>query len=232
MLKNVEGKTKAQQICDCLKRHGSCVYVQTLETTKMKTDGKEGRCSFAEQLTEDVTDIGSGGTGEQELACGNAFSSPMWPMVMFAGRGAQEGMDFHQYCLRIMHLTLPRGAVSFEQRNGRIDRFRSLLIRRRVAKYMSTGQILDNTQSLLKRMIASVIREKNNNPEYIKNPLYPNWFFPQAKSEIYFEQMIPIWEYTEESNAMIMYDEMLRSYRGSFGINSANISYGIDLSTM
>ena len=92
------------------------------------------QCSFADRLTGDIGDVGSGDNEEAISACAERFSSPFWPMVMFAGRGAQEGMDFHQYCLKIMHMTIPRGAVSFDQRNGRIDRFRSLLVRRRAAE--------------------------------------------------------------------------------------------------
>jgi len=60
-----------------------------------------------------------------------AFNSPFYPMILFAGRGAQEGLDFHKYCRKNDHMTIPKGAASFDQRQGRIDRFRGLLVRER-----------------------------------------------------------------------------------------------------
>lgn len=40
-----------------------------------------------------------------------------------------------------------------------------------------------------------------------------------------------MWEYTEESETMKAYDEMLRSYRGSMGLSAdMDCSKGIDLS--
>ncbi|MCR5338452.1 MAG: DEAD/DEAH box helicase family protein [Lachnospiraceae bacterium] len=232
VLKKDEEKTPTDQICDILRYKGSKVYVQTKETTENKEEGKVGHCSFAEQLTGDVGDNGSGQKAELTLNTANAFSSPLWPMVMFAGRGAQEGIDFHEYCLRIMHLTLPRGAVSYEQRNGRIDRFRSLLIRRRVAEfYMGYGiEAGQNYAGLMKKMFAKAFLMKEDLKQD-KNEIFPNWHFHIGKSRWNFEELIPMWNYTDESSLMIAYDEMLKSYRGSLGMNATmSGDEGVDLS--
>ena len=183
-------------------------------------------CSFADRLTGDVDDVGSGDNSEAISACAARFSSPFWPMVLFAGRGAQEGMDFHQYCLRILHLTIPRGAVSFDQRNGRIDRFRSLLVRRRAAERLE-GLSCGTCEKLLKRMF-SYLRQtaQNISPD---DPLCPDWHIPVANSRHHFEQLFPVWPYTEEHAALQICDAMLESYRRPFGSSAQATQQVIDL---
>ncbi len=238
VIKKEIDKKPTEQICEVLKRGGSTVHVQTRKTTRDRADGTARNCSFAEQLTGDVTDVGSGQNEDAVMACGQAFSSPFWPMVLFAGRGAQEGMDMHQYCRRIMHLTMPRGAVSFEQRNGRIDRYNSLLVRKRIAEHLAKlaeqSEIdygPEGKKQLFRRVLATLqAREPKDSP---KGQLYPNWCFPSDDSEYHFEQMIPMWDRTEESAFMVSCDEMLRSYRGSMGTNAKDFNdICIDLSTM
>ena len=238
VIKKEIDKGPTDQIREILGRGGSTVHVQTCKTTKDRADGTARNCSFAEQLTGDITDVGSGQNEDAVMACGQAFSSPFWPMVLFAGRGAQEGMDMHQYCRRIMHLTMPRGAVSFEQRNGRIDRYNSLLVRKRIAEHLAKlaeqSEIdygPEGKKQLFRRVLATLqAREPKDSP---KGQLYPNWCFPSDDSEYHFEQMIPMWDRTEESAFMVSCDEMLRSYRGSMGTNAKDFNdICIDLSTM
>ena len=223
------------KICDCLSYSGSTVHVQTHKSTQNREDGFAGKCSFAEQLTNDFSDNGGFADDEKQMETSAAFSSPFWPMVLFAGRGAQEGIDMHEYSLRIMHLTMPRGAVSYEQRNGRIDRFRSLLVRRRVAEYFSEYNVnadTDGMASLIARSFAQAIREKDKlNPD--NDQLFPNWHFDVMEESIHhFEELIPIWDHTDESCFVIALDEMLRSYRGSMGLSAdmEDFDKGIDLS--
>ena len=259
VLKEEEGKTPTEQICERLEYQGSTVHVQTLSTTlaavqasmekekcgqetekekkerEQKTHGKAGGCAFAEQLTGDVNDNGAGENEKEEKRTANTFSSPLWPMILFAGRGAQEGIDFHEYCLRIMHLTLPRGAVSYEQRNGRIDRFRSLLVRRRVVEYFEmygTNAEIAGMTGLMKRMFAAAVLQKKELKQE-QNYIFPNWHFHVGKSRWNFEELIPMWNYSREHEEMIAYDEMLRSYRGSMGLNSTmGTDDGINLSSI
>lgn len=58
-----------------------------------------------------------------------AFNSPFWPHVLCTTSVGQEGLDFHQWCRRIVHWDLPRDPVDFEQREGRIARYASLAVR-------------------------------------------------------------------------------------------------------
>lgn len=227
---NDPGK-QLEHICSILQREPSQVGVQTLETTRAKGDGIPRYCGFAEQLTGDVNDVGSGENEEATRRCSQAFDSPFYPMILFAGKGAQEGIDMHNYCLRIMHLTLPRGAVSYEQRNGRIDRYRSLLVRRRAAEFVENMQT-DNTSNLIARAFAYLEKNKHQDNKYPKNHLYPNWSIRNPDSKWHFEELMPVWEYTEKSCFADTVIEMYKSYRTSLGVNESNDSAYIDLSTI
>lgn len=62
-----------------------------------------------------------------------AFNSPFWPFVLATTSIGQEGVDFHWWCHGIVHWNLPSNPVDFEQREGRVNRFKGHAIRRNVA---------------------------------------------------------------------------------------------------
>ena len=53
-----------------------------------------------------------------------AFNSPFWPFVLATTSIGQEGVDFHWWCHTIVHWNLPGNPVDFEQREGRVDRYK------------------------------------------------------------------------------------------------------------
>ena len=62
-----------------------------------------------------------------------AFNSPFWPLVLVTTSIGQEGLDFHQYCHAVVHWNLPANPVDFEQREGRVHRYKGHAVRRNVA---------------------------------------------------------------------------------------------------
>ena len=62
-----------------------------------------------------------------------AFNSPFRPFVLATTSVGQEGLDFHRYSRKIMHWNLPSNPVDMEQREGRINRYKCLAIRRNIA---------------------------------------------------------------------------------------------------
>lgn len=60
----------------------------------------------------------------------HSFNSPFRPHVLATTSIGQEGLDFHVWCDHIIHWDLPSNPVDLEQREGRIDRYASLAIRR------------------------------------------------------------------------------------------------------
>jgi hypothetical protein len=62
-----------------------------------------------------------------------AFNSPFWPWVLATTSVGQEGIDFHWWCSSIVHWNIPSNPVDFEQREGRVNRYGGLAIRRNLA---------------------------------------------------------------------------------------------------
>ncbi|WP_341318718.1 hypothetical protein WN982_27330 [Paraburkholderia sp. IMGN_8] len=64
----------------------------------------------------------------------NAFNTPFWPMVLTTTSVGQEGLDFHLWCRAIGHWDPARGPVELEQREGRVDRYACLAVRRALSQ--------------------------------------------------------------------------------------------------
>ncbi|KGN37506.1 DEAD/DEAH box helicase [Knoellia subterranea] len=62
-----------------------------------------------------------------------AFNGPFWPFVLASTSVGQEGIDFHWWSHAVFHWNVPPNPVDFEQREGRVDRYRGHAIRRNVA---------------------------------------------------------------------------------------------------
>ena len=84
-------------------------------------------------LLEDKADD-DGGIQNSMLQLRGAFNSPFLPFVLSSTSIGQEGLDFHWYCHRIIHWNLPSNPVDFEQRDGRIHRYRNHAVRRNLAQ--------------------------------------------------------------------------------------------------
>jgi hypothetical protein len=69
-----------------------------------------------------------------------AFNTPFWPHVLCTTSVGQEGLDFHLWCRTIVHWDLCSTPVDLEQREGRVDRFKSLAVRRAMSKGLGTGR--------------------------------------------------------------------------------------------
>lgn len=66
-----------------------------------------------------------------------AFNTPFWPYILATTSVGQEGLDFHAWCDTLVHWDLCRNPVDLEQREGRIQRFGGLSIRRAIASSLS-----------------------------------------------------------------------------------------------
>ena len=63
-----------------------------------------------------------------------AFNSPFWPHILATTSIGQEGLDFHVWCGRVVHWDLCGNPVDLEQREGRIQRYGGISIRRTIAR--------------------------------------------------------------------------------------------------
>lgn len=62
-----------------------------------------------------------------------SFNTPFWPYVLATTSVGQEGLDFHTWCSHVVHWDLSSNPLDLEQREGRIQRYAGLSVRRRLS---------------------------------------------------------------------------------------------------
>jgi len=114
-----------------------------------------------------------------------AFNSPFHPFVLTTTSIGQEGLDFHWYCRKIVHWNIPSNPQDIEQREGRINRYKCLAIRRNLAKKYSAiyswNDIFTQASKELGGTTGGLVPywclpvEQFDNPELIERiiPMYP-----------------------------------------------------------
>jgi hypothetical protein len=126
----------------------------------------------------------------------------------------QEGLDFHWYCSRVVHWNIPANPIDIEQREGRVNRYKSLVVRRRVAETIKQEmpsvrplQDEDYWQELFSHAKTTLAGQKSE--------LAPYWHMPTGSSKI--ERVIPMMPFSRE---VYRHDEALKIlalYRLAFG---------------
>ena len=76
-----------------------------------------------------------------------SFNTPFWPHVLATTSVGQEGLDFHPWCSHVVHWDLTSNPLDLEQREGRIQRYAGLAIRRRLAAVLRDEVLRDSTMS-------------------------------------------------------------------------------------
>ncbi|MDI9847086.1 helicase-related protein [Rhodoblastus sp. 17X3] len=72
-----------------------------------------------------------------------SFNTPFWPHVLATTSVGQEGLDFHPWCSHVVHWDLSSNPLDIEQREGRIQRYAGLSIRRRLSALLRTDVLRD-----------------------------------------------------------------------------------------
>ncbi len=107
-------------------------------------------------------------TGEKPIRTDEmrrAFNTPFWPYILATTSVGQEGLDFHAWCDTLVHWDLCRNPVDLEQREGRIQRFGGLSIRRAIAEQFGSRAMAERVEgeSLWTR-IASLADDNLSDP--------------------------------------------------------------------
>lgn len=167
----------------------SNLSIDTTDSLGMEGNKQLMRCHFAIPfIDKTVTDKSVARTTNIR----KAFNSPFRPFLLSTTSIGQEGLDFHWYARKIVHWNLPSNPVGLEQREGRINRFKCLAIRRNVVKlygsetYHTWDELFSLAYSNLKGThsdivpywclpVADLTEEQRAKLEYIERivPLYP-----------------------------------------------------------
>lgn len=146
-----------------------------------------------------------------------AFNSPFAPFVFATTSIGQEGLDFHNYADRIVHLSIPANPTDFEQREGRINRYNCLAVRKAVMEWYGNKEetricaddipkLLDNAFEAAK---ASLCEEGN---QKLNCGIIPHWLVARKKDDNKLEvagikRLVP---YFYNSSMMEKYHNMLK----------------------
>jgi hypothetical protein len=169
------------------------------------------RCRYALRFGSDDTSDVDGGSRDNEVRV--AFNSPFKPFVLVTTSVGQEGLDFHQYCHRVVHWNLPSNPVDLEQREGRVHRYKGHVIRRNIAKHFGFGSIDKTNGSPIdpwKQLFIKAVTDREKN----KNDLNPFWVFEGDKK---IERVIPIFPLSSEVGHLERLKKSLVVYRSIFG---------------
>ena len=132
----------------------------------------------------------------------DAFNSPFRPFVLASTSIGQEGLDFHNYCRRIVHWNLPSNPIDLEQREGRINRFECLTIRQNIAKRYRNLKF--ETDDIWKELFEEAsAREKVGEC----SDLIPYWGLKDSDDMIKIERIVPMYPFSRDE---IRYDRLIK----------------------
>lgn len=142
------------------------------------------------------------------------FNSPFRPFVLATTSIGQEGLDFHQYCRKIVHWNLPGNPIDLEQREGRINRYKGLVIRQEVArKYGSQLPSGIGTTDPWDALFA--LADHTERKLRGKCELVPSWHLDAGEFKI--ERIIPLYPFSRDHGKLAAILKTLAIYRLAFG---------------
>ncbi|MBQ8854633.1 MAG: DEAD/DEAH box helicase family protein [Bacteroidales bacterium] len=209
---NIDDK-RHQQIVDSFTLHTASPEVESFNEFKARISGDK---SYRERKMRSNYAVAFGKTrGEAEGVVNRkdsiqgSFNSPMRPFVLATTSIGQEGLDFHFYCRKIMHWNLPSNPVEFEQREGRINRFKCLAIRENIAR--KYGNIVF-TKDVWQEMFTAAEANKDST----KSDLVPFWCFGKDQ-EVKIERLLPFYPMSRDEINYTRLIKILNYYRLSLG---------------
>jgi len=172
------------------------------------------RCCYALRLGEGKVE------GDEEVTRSDqvraAFNSPFRPFILATTSIGQEGLDFHQYCHSIYHWNLPSNPVDLEQREGRIHRYKGLVIRRNIVRQFGLAALKRNKNY---RDPWNYLFEKGINirPKG-KDDIIPFWVFePEDKKGMKIDRHVPCMPLSRDVERLQDLKKTLAVYRMVFG---------------
>lgn len=202
-------------IADSMNVKTTSYNVDTFNNFRARSNGKAGqttslRTHFAVAFTKGD---GKGKDGDRKKSVRNSFNSPFRPFVLASTSIGQEGLDFHNYCRRIVHWNLPSNPIDLEQREGRINRFECLAIRQNIAQRY--GNITFKKDVWDEMFDTAVVKEKSKDGH--TSDLIPFWGLTAGDNMIKIERIVPMYPFSRDGVAYERLIKILSLYRLTLG---------------
>lgn len=201
------GKAMEEAILDT-----STLSVDTSDSIQTEGSKLKMRCHFAIPFIDKTV------TEKAVLRISNvrkAFNSPFRPFLLSTTSVGQEGLDFHLYARKIVHWNLPSNPVDLEQREGRINRFMCLAIRRNVAALFASS--IHQTWDELFATARSALKGHHSD-------MVPYWCLPfqelsdnQRARLQYIERIVPLYPLSRDHYRYEKLIKVLSLYRMTLG---------------
>lgn len=141
-----------------------------------------------------------------------AFNSPFWPFVLTTTSIGQEGLDFHLYSHAVVHWNLPGNPVDFEQREGRVHRYKGHAIRKNVAYACGDDAFAHPSGDPWASMFDAAAARSDTDGE-----LQPYWVFHPDGAPARIERHIPVLPLSLDASKLDRLLKAVATYRLSFG---------------
>jgi hypothetical protein len=210
----------SNHLSDILSVRTSGVEVDDLDTFKKNSTRSNDRKKRKIIRTHYAADFGSqkvttANTSGRQINIRQAFNSPFRPFVLATTSIGQEGLDFHLYCKKIFHWNLPSNPIDFEQREGRIHRYKGLVIRQNLSdKYAALLGSTDDQANIWQLLFEKGSSEKHTSKAACE--LVPFWH-TESKSNIKIERFVPLYPFSKDVDRYKQMLKVLTFYRLTFG---------------
>jgi len=195
----------------------ACQFLERKNETSEQVSIKAGklsqkhtlRCHYAVPLGNQKMADDKG--VQRVSAVRDAFNSPFRPFMLNSTSIGQEGLDFHWYCHRVVHWNIPSNPIDIEQREGRVNRYKSLVVRKRITqqyKWLVNFDCKDAWENLFKQ-VESITKNSR------MSDLVPYWHIPEGDAKI--ERYIPMLPMSKDKEKYEKSLYILTLYRLAFG---------------
>lgn len=211
-------KEIAQEVYDAISLRTISLEFDDVEvpprSRKVQIQGHRVRCRYALKLGEGRTE------GDEEVTRADqvraAFNSPFHPFILATTSIGQEGLDFHQYCHSVYHWNLPSNPVDLEQREGRIHRYKGLVIRRNIARQFGLESFKEkkDIRDPWKYMFEKAKEKRPTD----KDDVIPFWIYiPEDGKGLRIDRHVPCMPLSRDLERLRDLKETLAVYRMVFG---------------
>jgi hypothetical protein len=174
---------------------------------KKKEKSVNIRTHFAVSFTKGIGEKDA----DRKKSVRNSFNSPFRPFVLASTSIGQEGLDFHNYCRRIVHWNLPSNPIDLEQREGRINRFECLAIRQNIADRYGR-KIFKNDIWNEMFQEAKEMEKKDGCSDLI-----PFWGLTEREGMVRIERIVPMYPFSRDEISYERLIKILSLYRLTLG---------------
>jgi hypothetical protein len=208
----------ANHFSDILSLRSSGIDVDDLKTFRASAIGgvKNKKHSLRTHYAMDFGNQKLTAAGSDRLInLRQSFNSPFRPFVLATTSIGQEGLDFHLYCRKIFHWNLPSNPIDFEQREGRIHRYKGHVIRLNLAKKYRNEIIPESGKNIWEQIFLTASPEKML--AKVKCDLIPFWHLNHGISALNIERYVPIYPFSKDIEKFKSLIKVLTYYRLTFG---------------